>query len=654
MAVGDITAKLQSSLEAGGTQLKDILTKSAQDTKAEFQKFDSNVSKFADKIGDGTDAAASLNAKADALESGIDANRVKFEKASSLFASSFSNFGSKFKQEQSKQLDKINEATEGTAEGFGSIFGGASDAIKDLTGGLIDIQDMVDDGMKMVKGAVTLASAPFKLANTAIAKTTKFFTGKEFNIGEKITTFLKGTGEVVDEETGEVDKGLFGKFGDAFANFRANMVAGIKTVGKSVAMAAKTGFMALKNGLMVVGKQLMVMGARMLAAIVPLIASAAAFVAGLISTGVSLLIAAAPFIGIALLVGLAVAALVMAGKYIYDKFQENKELIFSKFQEMKDKVANVVSNIVSFFTNIWQGISDFIREKVLKIKSFLGLTSDEEEAELAAINERKAKKKDQRKRAEEAAQSEMDYMEETGQLEGMSRREKRKLRKQKEKEQLARIEEQDEYDAQSSQELLDRRNEGRKQADFAKEQMEDKEKYISQRKVSSDLSEEEQKFAREKIQKNADEQFGTDQQLRELRQEGVNESMRAQYALEGRDDYISAREVSDEEREALKNKFNVDEDDIDMNTVSGFNGQEYNSNEDVGKFNAEMDRLDGDRIKDARDAAEEMSQMPPKPTQLQSNAAVQQNNNVNNTYRVDRPSPRNNEPTGTRLSQVPA
>ena len=46
-----------------------------------------------------------------------------------------------------------------------------------------------------------------------------------------------------------------------------------------------------------------------------------------------------------------------------------------------------------------------------------------------------------------------------------------------------------------------------------------------------------------------------------------------------------------------------------------------------------------------------MSQMPPKPTQLQS-TAVQQNNNINNTYRVDRPTPRNNEPTGTRLSQV--
>lgn len=652
MAVGDITAKLQSSLEAGGTQLKDILTKSAQDTKAEFQKFDSNVSKFADKIGDGTEAAASLNAKADALESGIDANRVKFEKASSLFANSFKNFGSKFKQEQSKQLDKFSEATEGTAEGFGSIFGGASDAIKDLTGGLVDIQDMVDDGMKMVKGAVTLASAPFKIANTAIAKTTKFFTGKEFNIGEKITTFLKGTGEVVDKETGEVDKGLFGKFGDAFTNFKANIVAGIKTVGGTVARVVKTGFIAMKNGLAVVGKQLMAFGARMLAAIVPLVASAAAFVAGLISTGVSLLIAAAPFIGIALLVGLAVAALVMAGKYIYDKFQENKELIFSKFQEMKDKVANVVSNIVSFFTNIWQGISDFIREKVLKIKSFLGLTSEEEEKELADINARKAKKKDQRKRAEEAAQAEMDYMEETGQLEGMSRREKRKLRKQKEKDALARIEEQDEYDAQSSQEILDRRDAGRQQADYARRQMEEKERYVNVATMTGEMTRDgvevtDMDERREMAQRSADARFGTDEELREMNREGINEAIRAEYTLSGRDDYISARELTDEEDAALMAKHNLTEEDLEPENINQFDS-------DQNAYFAERDRLDGDRIKDARDAAEEMSQMPPKPTQLQSNAAVQQNNNVNNTFRVERPTPRNNEPTGTRLSQVPA
>jgi len=46
--------------------------------------------------------------------------------------------------------------------------------------------------------------------------------------------------------------------------------------------------------------------------------------------------------------------------------------------------------------------------------------------------------------------------------------------------------------------------------------------------------------------------------------------------------------------------------------------------------------------------------MPPKPANLATTAVQQNNNNINNTYRVDRPTPRNNEPTGTRLSQVPA
>ena len=73
-----------------------------------------------------------------------------------------------------------------------------------------------------------------------------------------------------------------------------------------------------------------------------------------------------------------------------------------KFQAMKDKVASIVGNIVSFFTNIWQGISDFIREKVLKIKSFLGLTSEEEEK-----NSQISTKERQRKKTKEREQKKL-------------------------------------------------------------------------------------------------------------------------------------------------------------------------------------------------------------------------------------------------------
>lgn len=649
MALSNITDNLKAQLQEGGTALKDVLAKSAENVKKVNQSNSKAMETSSRKF---EEAGDKFNDTYQSFSSGIDESKDAFMESANGFVDVFKNFGSNFKSEQEKQSDNLQDASEKSAEGFKSIFEGGTGAIKELTMGIVDIQQVVDDGVKMVKAGATLVATPFKLANTAIAKTSKFFTGKEFNIGQKMKDFAVGTGEVIDEETGAIDKGAFGFLGDKLTGLKDNMIAGAKTLGKSSVELGKKGFGMFVNGLKFLGKNFMRMAASMAAALVPLLISVATFVAGLIAKGVALLVAAAPFIGIALLIGLAVAAVVLAAKFIYDKFMENKELIMEKFQAMKDKVASIVGNIVSFFTNIWQGISDFIREKVLKIKSFLGLTSDEEEAELAAINERKAKKKDQRKRAEEAAQAEMDYMEETGQLEGMSRREKRKLRKQKEKEQLARIEEQDEYDAQSSEELMERRDAGRNLSDYARQQMDEKERYINVATATGEMTRNGEEVTdmderRAMAQDAADARFGTDEELRKANQEGINEAIRAEYTLSGRDDYISARELTDEEDAALMAKHNLTEEDLEPENINQFDS-------DQNAYFAERDRLDGDRIKDARDAAEEMSQMPPKPANLATTAVQQNNNNINNTYRVDRPTPRNNEPTGTRLSQVPA
>ena len=652
MALSNITDNLKAQLQEGGTALKDVLAKSAENVKkvnADSSKaMETSSRKF-------SEAGQKFNDTYESFSSGIDESKNAFMESATGFVDVFKNFGSNFKEEQDKRKKTMEDASDKAAESYKSIFEGGTGAIKELTMGIVDIQSVVDDGVKMVKAAGTLVATPFKALNTTIAKTTKFFTGKEFNIGERMSNFFfAAQAELDEDEMGPLPdtRGVFTKLGDRLSGLRDNMIDGAKTLGKSGKELASKGFASLVNGLKFLGKNFMRMAASMAAALVPLLISVATFVAGLIAKGIALLVAAAPFIGIALLIGLAVAAVVLAAKFIYDKFMENKDLIMEKFQAMKDKVASIVGNIVSFFTNIWQGISDFIREKVLKIKSFLGLTSDEEEAELAAINERKAKKKDQRKRAEEAAQAEMDYMEETGQLEGMSRREKRKLRKQKEKEQLARIEEQDEYDAQSSEELMERRDAGRNLSDAARRQMEEKEQYINTAVATGEMTRNGEEVTdmderRAMAQRSADARFGTDEELRKANQEGINEAIRAEMTLSGRDDYISARELTDEEDAALMAKYNLTEEDLEPENISQFD-------EDQNAYFAERDRLDGDRIKDARDAAEEMSQMPPKPTQLQSNAAVQQNNNVNNTFRVERPTPRNNEPTGTRLSQVPA
>ena len=652
MALSNITDNLKAQLQEGGMALKDVLAKSAENVKkvnADSSKaMETSSRKF-------SEAGQKFNDTYESFSSGIDESKDAFMESATGFVDVFKNFGSNFKEEQDKRKKTMEDASDKAAESYKSIFEGGTGAIKELTMGIVDIQSVVDDGVKMVKAAGTLLATPFKAINTTVAKTTKFFTGKEFNIGERLSNFFfAAQKQLGEDEMGPLPdtRGVFTKLGDRLSGLKDNMVDGAKTLAKSGKELAGKGFGMFVNGLKFLGKNFMRMAASMAAALVPLLISVATFVAGLIAKGVALLVAAAPFIGIALLIGLAVAAVVLAAKFIYDKFMENKELIMEKFQAMKDKVASIVGNIVSFFTNIWQGISDFIREKVLKIKSFLGLTSDEEEAELAAINERKAKKKDQRKRAEEAAKSEMEYMEETGQLEGMSRREKRKLRKEKEKEALARIEEQDEYDAQSSEQLMERRDAGRNLSDAAQREMEDKEQYIESTVATGNLIRDGKEVTdmderREMAEASADRLFRTDSELRAANQVGINESMRAQMALEGRDDYVSARELTDEENAALMAKHNLTEEDLDPENINQFDS-------DQNAYFAEVDRMDGDRIKDARDAAEEMSQMPPKPTNIGTTAVQQNNNNINNTYRVDRPTPRNNEPTGTRLSQVPA
>lgn len=346
-----------------------------------------------------------------ALEKGIEGNILKFQKSSGLFLSTFSGFGKGFSKEASDALKRIKDSTGGGAEGFNTIFGKASDALKELTGGVIDLQDMYDDAVKSVQAATTLVTTPFKLANTAIAKTSKFFTGKEFNIGEKMNTFLRGTGEVVDEETGKVDSGVLGKFTDAMDNVRANFIGGAKQLMKSVQRLAKTGFIALKNGLAAVGKQLMVLGAKMLAAIGPLIAAGAAFVAGLVASAVGMLVAAAPMIGIALAIGAAVAALVMGIMYVKDNFESIKATVMEKVNTFVTGVKDAVSTITEGFMNTWYSISDWVMGKILKWKGRLFGLSEEDEAELAAIEQRKADREAARNR-EEAVVAEQEAIQE--------------------------------------------------------------------------------------------------------------------------------------------------------------------------------------------------------------------------------------------------
>lgn len=661
MALADITASLENDVSNAGGKIKDVLSKSASEIGLSGKTLQSNIDKFEGKLDESlTDAALGLSAKAGELESSAELNKVKFEKASSLFISSFSNFGNTFKAQKKTVIEKANKEVESTAKSYSSIFGEGSNALKTLTGGLVDLQDMYDDAAKSIQAFGTILTTPFKLANTAVAKTTKFFTGKEVNIGDKLKKVFVGTGEKIDEESDEVDKGLFGKFSDGIANFKTNIIAGTKAIGLTLKKSLKTGFLALKNGIFMVGKQFMAMGARLIAGIIPLITASAAFIAGLLATGVSLLVAAAPFIGIAILIGLAVAAVVMAAKFIYDKFIENKDLIVAKFTAMKEKIASVIGSITGFFTNIWQGISDFIREKFLKIKSFLGLTSDAEEEELAQIKQRKAEQKARQDQAEEAAKEQMAALEESGELDGMSRREKRKKRKELEKAELARIEEQEKLDATGSQELLDRRDESYKKSENFDKIVADREAFIAEKELSD--------AGAAKVRAGEMDNFvygmGRDVEggkfdpddtggvssdaYRAASDDATMDAFRMESELRGRSDFVQGQNISEEEDAALMKKFGVTEDDLSPEMLTS------GTDDNVEAYLAERERMSGDRIKDSRDQAEEAAEQVAGQVAVNTNTVQQNVSNNSNTFMQTRPNPQNNEPTGTRLSAVPA
>ena len=138
--------------------------------------------------------------------------------------------------------------------------------------------------------------------------------------------------------------------------------------------------------------------------------------------------------------------------------------------------------------------------------------------------------------------------------------------------------------------------------------------------------------------------------VREARAQEI--SMMTEQSLAGRDDYVASRQLTQDEidqaeadalgisKEELLARY---DDDIDAFSDS-----------EISKMRAAVDRADGDRIKDAGDALkEEQYTAGGSPPVNMATNAVQQNN-VSNTTTVREPVVQNLDPTGSRLSAVPA
>ena len=448
----------------------------------------------------------------------------------------------------SKEYERISNVKFSTGD-VQDTFKGAGDAIKELSGGILDLNSQTGDAMDKVKAAFTLVQTPFKLANDAIVKTSAFF-GKEINPGQKLTDLFMGYTEMIDgeevkvaglkdkiigkfqdfaigardalfandprrnPETGRFQKenmGFFPKLSEAAGNIftsvkdgitgvasniassvgsvastiggafssafsavggvvqsglasigitgeslanawstikdtASNFVGAIKdtvvAVGSEIGGVLSNAFSFVKDGISNAASSLMtgvgnvLSGAKdyimkssfvtsiqsfagtLMTGAATGLAAAGTYLTGAMATlaggftavgtglvaGASGLVAAAPFIAIGLAIVAAVALWIMAIMYVVKNFEDIKAYVMEKIEAFRTGFQNVISNITEGFMNVWYSISDWVRGKILKWKGRLFGLSDEEEAELKEINERKEKRKaDKEKKVEEPA-----------------------------------------------------------------------------------------------------------------------------------------------------------------------------------------------------------------------------------------------------------
>ena len=126
------------------------------------------------------------------------------------------------------------------------------------------------------------------------------------------------------------------------------------------------------------------------------------------------------------------------------------------------------------------------------------------------------------------------------------------------------------------------------------------------------------------------------------------DAFRMESELRGRSDFVQGRNISEEEDAALMKKFGVTEDDLSPEMLTS------GTDDNVDAYFAERERMTGDRIKDSRDQAEEAAEQVAGQVAVNTNTLQQNVSNNSNTFMQTRPNPQNNEPTGTRLSAVPA
>ena len=227
---------------------------------------------------------------------------------------------------------KLNDSMEDTS-GFSAF----SDALKDLSGGVLDIGGAMDSATQFGNNVSTVFSTIASVMTT---------------IGSSIMLFV----------------------GDPM---------------KYLKMA--WGFFT--NGMTAIGKSFIKIGKQMLKGVGRLALGAATLVAGMLATAASILFSGIVMLAPAILIGLAIAGLIFGIMYLAKKFEENKDMIMFKWgliQEgfsiaidglilWKDKAVNFIGNVFqdiwmsikSLFSAVLTGIENGINFAIQGINSFL-------------------------------------------------------------------------------------------------------------------------------------------------------------------------------------------------------------------------------------------------------------------------------------------
>ena len=274
-------------------------------------------------------------------------------------------------ENEEKQRDRLEtnlkESTE--SEGFGNF----NSAIKDLSGGLIDVGGGLD---KVMEFGTNLGIVGMQLASFFGFES--LFSG----MGEKFKSFKDGIGSLassvfegakglneglqnVAKDAMSMGKGLFGKKkkdGSKDMRTKDNKEAAGAMQRMSDRMTAAT--TAFTGGLKATAKGLLKGAKKFIPAIGALIASTVMFVGGLLLTAAGLLISALPFIAAAIAVGLVIGLVVAGFKYMYNEvewFRTSVDFLIEGIKKIATFVMDFVgtlnfSAITDMFGEMWEAI----------------------------------------------------------------------------------------------------------------------------------------------------------------------------------------------------------------------------------------------------------------------------------------------------------